>query len=192
MKAYFIKPVRQEHSVFLLDALRQAVRERFKIHHTDSVFSLNYDREDQFYFKTPEMIYWGRVVMTPLTYQEALKLEREFETVRARFQTRLCPVIFCPSLQSGAGILAAFKIRPYCFEYTLLKSESGTSLALKDINLDDPIRSAVPPSPFVGKYKPSTPVEGQNSRPPLLSRSEIAELLEISLESKRLNFPSST
>ena len=185
MKAYFIKPVRQEHSVFLLDALRQAVRERFKIHPTDPVFSLNYDREDQFYLKTPETIYWSRVLMTPLTYQDALKLEREFETISARFQTRLCPVIFYPSIQSGAGILTAFRIRPYCFEYTLLKSDSGTSLALKDLTFDEPLSNV--PLSLAAKYKLNSPAEGQ-TRPPLLSRSEINQLLEISLEAKRLNF----
>ena len=40
MKAYFIKSVRQEHSVFLLDALRQAVRERFKIQDINAEVSL--------------------------------------------------------------------------------------------------------------------------------------------------------
>lgn len=187
MKAYFIKTIRQEHSVFLLDALRQAVRERFKIHHVDPVFSLNYDREDQFYFKTPEMIYWARVLMTPLTYQEAIKLEREFESVSARFQKRVWPVIFCPVLQSGGGILGAFKIRPHCFEFTLLKSETGTSLALKDITFEGP---AVYPSPKADapRYKLNPP-ENTEMLPPLLSRSEIAELLEISLDFKKLNFP---
>ncbi len=190
MKAYFIKPVRQEHSVFLLDALRQAVRERFKIHHTDPVFSLNYDREDQFYLKSPETIYWGRLLMMPLTYQNALQLDREFESISGRFQTRLCPVIFCPAVQSGIGILAAFKIRPSCFEYTLLKSASGTSLALRDIPLEEEGPNSVSSSLPVEKYKQSSSAEGQ-TRPPLLSRSEIAELLEISLEAKRLNFPPS-
>ena len=52
---------------------------------------------------------------------------------------------------------------------------------------DEPLSNVPSPSPAAAKYKPSTPAEGQ-SRPPLLSRSEIAELLEISLESKRLNF----
>lgn len=186
MKTFFIKPVRQEHSVFLLDALKQAVRERFKIHHVDPVFSMNYDREDQFYLKTPEMIYWGRVFMTPLNYQETLKLEREFETVSGRFQTRVCPVIFCPSLQSGSGILFAFKTRPYCFEFTLLKSETGTSLALKDVSLEDVTVQVSPPA---GALKMNPQVSA--SRPPLLSRSEIAELLEISLDAKRLNPPKS-
>lgn len=188
MKAYFIKPVRQEHSVFLLDALRQAIRDRFKIHHFDSVFSLNYDRDDQFYFKTPDSIYWVRILMKPLTYQEALKLDREFEGISARFQTRICPVIFCPSIESGAGILAAFKIRPHCFEFTLLKSDSGTSLALKDLTLDTAV-CPIPPSSSISKYDRLSSLDGVERRPPLLSRSEIAELLEISLEAKRLNFP---
>lgn len=189
MKAYFIKPVRQEHSVFLLDALRQAVRERFKIHHSDPVFSMNYDREDQFYFKTPETIYWGRVLMTPLTYQDALRLEREFESLSARYQTRLVPIIFCPSVQSGTGILAAFKTRPYCFEFTLLKSESGTSLALKDMTFEEPAVQPVSKADS-SRYKLSQP-QNTETRPPLLSRSEIAELLEMSLDFKKLNFPPS-
>lgn len=187
MKAYYIKTVRREHASFVLDALRQALRERFKIHHADQVFSLNYDREDQFFLKTPDMIYWAKIHMAPLTYQDALKFEREFEGIRSRFQTQMTPVLFCASLQSGIGILAGFKVKPYCFEFSLLKSDSGTSLALKDLSFEDVSVRVTPPEGGAGKSQFDS-TGASETRPPLLSRSEIAELLEISLQSKRLNF----
>ena len=174
MKTYFIKALPNHDSRTVFEALKHAVLEAEGIQEFDPVFSLSYDRADQFYLKTPDAIVWGRIFNSPAGYREVSALSREMQKLLSTFQLPLLPYVFFQELSSGHGLLKALPGETKCFEFSFLRSENGAALALKDLHHHSP------------KVMPPAPEPVQTSPAFRLSRSEISELMELSLELKRL------
>jgi hypothetical protein len=182
MKTYFIRA--GQNSKATMEALKQAVLEHENIQEFDTVFSLSYDREDQFFIKTPEAICWGRVFGSAAGYREVTDLAREIQRLSSTFNLEVKPFIFFQDLTSGHGLLKALPGRPRCYEYSFLRSGSGSALALKDLSQ---MSAKVLPPTVSAEGNSMMPAETSRvSSSYRLSRSEINELIEISLQLKRM------
>jgi hypothetical protein len=179
VKTYFIRTAQNSRAV--LEALKRAVIEHENVLEYDKVFSLSYDREDQFFLKTGETIFWGRIYASTASHKDVADLAREIQKVAGTFNLPLKPYIFFQELRSGQGLLKALPEHPRCYEFSFLRSGDGSALGLKDLNQAPP------------KVLPPLPDDLQSILPPdlcktvssfRLSRSEISELIEISLELK--------
>ncbi len=173
MKTYFIRATAPSKGV--VESLKKAVLEYEHIDDYDRVFALSYDREDQFFIKTGEFIVWSRVFNTPAGHQDLSELAKEIQRLQSTFNLPLRIFAFFQELTSGHGLLKALPGNPRCFQYSFLSSESGSALALKDLCQAAP--KVLPPAPEGFQVQ---------STLPRLSRSEISELIEISLGIRKL------
>lgn len=181
MKTYFVRPGQNHNSRALLEALRHAVIEREMIQEYDTVFALSYDREDQFFVKTSETIYWGRLFTASAGYKDVTELSREMQKLMQTFNLPVKSFVFFPELVSGHGLLKALPGKPSCYEFSFLRSEAGSALALKELHVS--AARVQPPADQAEAPLPPAPRSAASMR---LSRSEIAELMDLSLQLKRL------
>ena len=179
MKTFFIKAAQNPELGTVLQALKQATLEHEEISDYDPVFSLSYDKEDQFFIKTADRIVWARVFPQSASYREISSLGREIQKLLDSFQSPVRPYLFFQEISSGHGLLKALPGQPQCFEFSFVKTEQGTALVLKDFHPS--FRVAPPPALAPEAQDAST--AGSVAR---LSRSEISELIELSLELKHL------
>lgn len=181
MKTYFIRTPQTPQPRQVFEALRQAVIERENVREFDSVFALSYDRADQFFVKANETIYWGKIFTGPAGFREISNLNREIHRLINTFQHPVMPFVFFQELTSGHALLKTLPAAAQCFEYSFLKSDGGTALALKDLH-QKPLQ-VLPP----GEAGDQETVRKSYASSPLkLSRSEMAELMDLSLDLKRL------
>lgn len=181
MKTYFIRSGQSSRAT--VEALRRAVIEHENILEHDNVFALSYDKEDQFFIKTAEIIYWGRIYASPAGYKEVTDLAREIQRLASTFNHEVKPYVFFQDLTSGHGLLKALPGKPRCYEFSFLGSGNGSALALKDLNKTAP-KVLPPATPEEGTVMPVEISRASSSF--RLSRSEINELIELSLHLKQL------
>lgn len=158
-------------------------------------------REDTFLLRFGNRQLWGKVFFEPLSYAGLESLTAEIES----FAKPLRIFIFFPSLVKGiSGCLADIPGRPHFFEYCFLRSpkqdprgEGG--LALQQWPSDDDGKTASPPSAMTAsppRLDTSIWLKNDDSPQPRetfrfyrharLTREELAELMEIGLDLRKL------
>ena len=185
MKVYFIRDNRY-HRAEILNILKQTLRENALESEVDPVFSLAYDRGNQFFLKTANEILWGNVFFEPFSYQDARALHQEMDRITKLFNQKISPYVFAVEFVSGGGLLEILPVKPHCFKFHFLDSVDGQALAL-DEWVPDPQgvsqRQADGPAriPDLKGY--------QFFKQSQLTREELAELIELSLELKNQSSP---
>ena len=141
----------------------------------DAVLSLAYDRDNQFFLKSPEEgILWGRVFFEPLSHANIQILRKEIDHQLQSFRQKVRPYVFFPSIMKDvSGLAGKLSGKPLFFEYSLLRSESGCAVALKEWVF------------ALQAQKPSASHDLQAYRffkQARLSRDELSELMDLALE----------
>lgn len=174
MSIYFISENSEGHEEELRRAARAAIQRQFPQAVEDPVFALAYDQEGQVFLKGPQGIFWGRIFNHKLSLSDVYRVEQEVDRLSKNFSQGIQPCFFFP--QTDASVLSSLtQLRPYpaMFEYYLLESESGKSLAVKPIQQSAGERVSSEPYSFY-----------RNSR---LTRDELAELIDLSCSLKKMD-----
>ena len=178
----------------ILTVLKRAVRDIFQVPLIGWAPPANYDPQKQFFFRSPDFLCGVHVFYQELTHADLDDLVAAIHQYTDSLKDRLHVLIFFPGLSKGvAQSICSHKAFPRLFargsirflEFFFLQSKSRQGIALREL------------SPGWGSeagkktgYE-QTPISPPATSYPLakyarLSRSELAELVELGLELKKI------
>ena len=124
--------------------------------------------EKEFLIKDGAGILWGRILPGQVSEEDIRLLNREMESLRESYPGKIRPHFFFPVLPPGISQeFGRFPGNPRFFEYFLFRLEGEDCLGLWEWR---PSCGAEPPVP---------------TDAPALTRSELADLIELSLELRK-------
>lgn len=183
MKVFFLENETGISHATVLDSLKQAVQEKMPEFQNDAVFSLAYEREDRFFLKSPQAILWGKVYFDTPLHSDLESLKAELEKITGIFRRKVIPYVFLAD-ESGAWLSEFRKIAESCFVYGFVQSEGRRALTLRMISQEQ--ERAIPPGDEE-KGRSIRQSKERSIKPFQLSREELSELIDLSLELRCLN-----
>lgn len=180
MKIYFPVQELQHPRTLILQILKQLIEKQFAGFKTDSLFSLSYDRKDQFFFKGPHAILWGKVYFEPFANDAIELLRFELGRLQQTLKQRIHAHIFFTDgeiKKEGVGYPCA----DY-FRYRFIQSETEKSMLIEKVL---PSGMDFRPDRARSLWSPVAPGPYPFSKSFSLSREELAELIDLNLELKR-------
>ena len=173
----------------ILQALRETLQDRSPGFQVDPVLSLAHGREDQFFLKGPkgEGILWGRVFYGSLCPAAVHELEGEIVHLFQTFSQKVVPYVFFPSvLEEAGGSLEKLPGRPNLYEYSVFPAEAEKGIALRPWCRRERAKT------FAQDLGP----QASGLRPGLkkvmrLTREELAELIDLGIDLRRMSRASS-
>lgn len=162
------------------EGLKQALLQRFPSSRLDTVFALAYDRDNQFFLKADNEILWGRVLPEGLKSEHLHQIALEWEQYRMTFRQRVRLCLFFPFYNESGKILPADWQDACFFQYNFYESQEGKACLLKEWLTGE--SKQLIDFPFAASEKKAP--AGLLSRAQL-SRDEILELMDLSLELRR-------
>ena len=182
MNAYFVQGGIDKNRDEILKSLRSVLQDQYPQAEIDPVLSLAYDRNNQFFLKSPQGILWGRVFYETLAHANVQTLRKEIDHLLQTFRQKVFPFVFFPSaVENLSGLIEKLPGDPVLYEYSGLRSHSGSALALveKFFAADSRVSSLIP-------SKPPEPLQDYRFwRRSRLTRDELIELVDLSLELKK-------
>jgi hypothetical protein len=185
MKVFFLESETRISHAAVIDSLKQAVQEKMPEFQNDAVFSLAYEREDQFFLKSPETILWGKVYFDTPLHGDLENLKAELKKISGIFRRKVIPYVFLTNESSACAWLNEFgKIAESCFIYGFAQSEGRRALTLRRISQE---RDPVIPAEAERENRGARQGRESSVKPFQLSREELSELIDLSLELRCLN-----
>lgn len=186
MKIYSPLQVIEPNHAEILTALKTFIEKQFMGFEADPFSSLTDERNNQFFLKGSSAILWVRVYFKPFSEQEAELLKTELQRLEQTLRQPIQPHIF--SLADPAGESAPFDQGPaadyFCFHFIYSGAETAMVIEKSHFSKDEEDENKVP-EPV--SFKEILGAEGYRfSRQSQLSREELAELIDLSLELKHL------
>lgn len=147
----------------------------------DSFLSLTNDREDQFFLKSVQnFIVWGRVYFEAFTPGKAEQLKIEQEEMKRRFLQPLKLQVFFNEGEIDYSSAGTYPDADY-FHYTLIQSPVEKAMIVERVKTPAFEGGEASPGKETSK-RASGPIASKQAQ---LSRNELAELIDLSLDLKR-------
>lgn len=182
MNIYFFDHGIEKNRAEILKSLRHAIQDQMPGAEIDAVLSLAYDRDNQFFLRSSSGIIWGRVFYETLSHANIQTLRKEIDHLLQTFRQKLLLYVFSPSIFSEVSrLIEKLPGAPAFFEYSFLGSAHGRALALRE-RIFSPGKKEVS-TPPVSSPKPEAYRFFKHAR---LTRDELADLIELGLELKKL------
>ena len=181
MKIYFPLQTIEPNRADILEALKTFMEKPFMDFEADPFSLLTNERQDQFFLNGPDTILWGRVYFKPFSEKDAELLETELQYLEQTLKQPIQPHIF---FLSGQRDPASFEKGPAAdyFHYHFI--QSGGEIAMVVEKIPFPGRESESAKPLDFSEEPGE-LSYRFSRQSQLSREELAELIDLSLELKR-------
>ena len=185
MNFYLIEKADEKKAPELLSTIKQFLKERLSGAIEDPVLQLAYGGSNAFFLKTQASILWVRVLEKSLTHPDISGLRQDFERVSQKFHQKIRFYVFAPGYEEDLKMTAMQPQETLFFEYFFLRSRFGQGVALRELK----IRFSAPPSPGDQETVPVFPAAAAHERfrNVRLDREELSELINLSLELKRLS-----
>lgn len=180
MKIYFPIQDASHGRAEIRDALKRLLEKQFSGFKTDSLFSLSYDRNDQFFLKGPHAILWGRVYFEPFSDNDVELLGFEQKRLEQILKQRLHAHIFFNDWNMKKGDVE-YPCADY-FRYRFIQSEAEKSLLVEKVL---PSGLEFRPDKALHSFAPGSSEKYHFAKSAQLSREELAELIDLNLELKR-------
>ncbi len=183
MKVLFLENEAGINRSVIMDSLKQAIQERKPGFQNDAVFSLAYEREDQFFLKSPEAILWGKVYFEPPQENDLEVLKSELKKLSGIFRRKIIPYVFLAD-ETSAWLGEFGQVAEDSFVYGFVQSEGRRALMLRKVLSGQKAKQA-----SSSEVKSKIDIQGKEkpARPFQLSREELSELIDLSLELRCLN-----
>ena len=182
MKIYFPLQIIEPNRIDILEALKTFMEKPFTDFKADPFSLLTNERQDQFFLNGPDAILWGRVYFKPFSEKDAELLEVELRYLKQILNRRIDAHVFSPAASEGSS--ASFdkgpKVDYFCYRF--IQSAGEIAMVVEKIPFapwkNEPAKSLdFSEEPGDSRYR--------FSRQSQLSREELAELIDLSLELKR-------
>ncbi len=171
MNVYFLAPSNDFKLEDMTWAIRHAMQQKFGWKR-DLSFALEHDKEDQFFLKTPKQTVWGRVLQKA-TFPVIQNLRAEIRQLTNKIGPSLLVCFFFPEDPLGIShLFSDLPGAPWLFEYSFLQSAQGKGVVLRQWVEETPAKVSI------------TADAGLFSRQSSLSREELSELIDLSLQFK--------
>ncbi len=178
MNVYFVEKRLEEGGPPLVHALRDAMQSYLP--HT-RLLPTALERENQFFLKSSESVVWGYVFFHPPVPEDGPKVKREMAKRMETFGPFFYPCVFFPAGLAGAFPFFDLPSTARFFEYLHLSDPSQKAIALREY--------AAPKERTVGEAaavrKKVIFAEPDFRGQARLSRQELSELIELSLQLKK-------
>ena len=181
MKVYFPLQTIEPNRADILEALKKFTEKPFTEFKADPFSLLTDKRQDQFFLNGPEALLWGRVYFKPFSEKDAECLETELRYLKQMLRRDIKPHIFFLAGQGETVVVEKGPAADYfCFRF--IQSGGEIAMVIEKVSSSqterEPLRSldfSEEPQDFSYRF----------SRQSRLSREELAELIDLSLELKR-------
>lgn len=166
----------------ILQALKSLVEKQMFGLKTDSLVSLSHNRNDQFFFKTPHAMLWGRVYFEPFSENDVELLGFELKRLQQVLKQRIHAHIFFSEWEMRNGG-EEYPFADY-FRYRFIQAETEKAILVEKVLPSG--RDFKPDREDVELQTP--PLEKYHfAKSSQLTREELAELIDLNLELKRTN-----
>lgn len=179
---YFIEYGRKKTSHEIQGLIRRGLGEHFPEIRKAAELPLGNEEGGRIFFQNPDRILWCRIFFHPLTQEDARSLACEIQTLKKTLRQEIGPYIFFPSLKMDfqkdrpAGLSFRF------FEYRCVRGETQEEILFTEYLMADPqLSSPAPPHRVPPSAKSHLFYEQAR-----LSREELSELIQISLDFRKL------
>lgn len=180
MKIYFPIQDAEHNRTAIQDSLKRLLEKQFVGFKTDSLFSLSYDRNDQFFLRSPHAILWGKVYFEPFSDNDVELLGFELKRLEQILKQRIHAHIFFNEWSMKKGDVAY----PYAdyFRYRFIQSEAEKAMLIEKVL---PLGLEFQPDKAIHLFGPAVSDKYRFAKSSQLTREELAELIDLNLELKR-------
>lgn len=178
-----VKDTAQSSRAEILNELRNISERQGVGLRKDSFLSLTNDREDQFFLKSVQnFVLWGKVYFEIFTPEKAEQLKKEQAEMKHKF---LQPIKLQVFFSEGGIDTARAEDYPEAdyYRYSILQSAVEKAIMVERVSFEKKAMTVLPPLPSLGE---STKRQDYRfSKQSQLTRNELAELIDLSLDLKR-------
>jgi hypothetical protein len=175
----------------VLEGIRRAFCAQAGVSEREVDFCFYSSRSDQFLLKDTRGMFWGKIFHDTAPEENSGGLLAEHEKLQGALGAEMLPVFFIPRMQPADGTVSRFSIPAgtVFFHYTLLRAGGGPLVKLSGRRVKVPGSQKTDEKTvdtMLGEIQPAEGGDRQFFKRGILSREELLELLELSLDLVRI------